>query len=387
MISSVLGISILVLPLSLVSIISRKWLLSDAWCRYQAFLFTVFIVTSMLSLAMISIDRHCAITNSLRYPYVFTQTRCNVIIGLGWLVGFSLALPPLFNTDLYGYEMVQFRCGVRWNNSGHNTAYLAAIVAVCYLLPMIVMMWCYCSIFRAAIKHMRSTCRVHPSRPSISDTTTTTASELSGQPSTSRTFSSAYKHRRLDCKATRTILVILTTYLVCWLPYVSVCITHLSGQCVPDPFETISVLLVYSSTSVNPVVYGFMNRAIREELTKYAYQIIRRQSVEDIRESEESRSQTLTTSTSCRKGRHCPDIWTINYFHNRSSEPKGPHSSFIMERILEEAENDDCARNHSNRKKNSHLKQTDPRTCPCTPAQLQVAPFIAQTSDEITAAN
>ncbi|XP_064611785.1 G-protein coupled receptor 161-like [Liolophura sinensis] len=339
----------------------------------------------MLSLAMISIDRNYAITNSLRYPYVFTQKRCNVIMGVGWLVGFSLALPPLFNTDLYGYEMVQFRCGVRWNNNGHNTGYLAAIVAICYLLPMLVMMWCYCSIFRAALKHTRSTCRVHPSKPSISDTTTA-ASEFSGLPSTSRTFSSAHKHRRLDCKATRTILVILTTYLVCWLPYVSVCITHLSGQCVSDPFETISVLLVYSSTSVNPVVYGFMNRAIREELTKYAYQIMRRHSVEDIRESEESRSQTLTTSISCRKGRHCQDIWTINNFHSRSVDLKGPHSSFIMERILEETENEDSARNHSKKKKASSLKQNDHNTCSCYSKRLQVAPSGVN-SDEITAAN
>ena len=65
------------MPFSTLSVARGAWVLSATWCRSQSYLLVVLLVAQHYSLLAISLDRHYAISNSLRYPYVFTHTLGN----------------------------------------------------------------------------------------------------------------------------------------------------------------------------------------------------------------------------------------------------------------------------------------------------------------------
>ncbi|CAG5130808.1 unnamed protein product [Candidula unifasciata] len=68
-------------------------------------------------------------------------------------------------------------------------------------------------------------------------------------------------------KALRTLMIIVVSHLIVWVPYFACQIYELaSGQMVPQVTGIIVTWLSFTSYTANPCLYGLMNRTIREEL-------------------------------------------------------------------------------------------------------------------------
>ncbi|XP_076451284.1 visual pigment-like receptor peropsin [Babylonia areolata] len=244
-----LGLSFLVLPLSVASVVHGKWAWSDTWCRGQSYLLVVLVVALHYTLLAISMDRNFAIVNSLRYPYVFTHTLGSSIVAGTWIAGLAIGLPPLAGWGSFRYDGRQFLCSVDW---GADRAYSLFLLVLVFFLPLLLHFWCYASIFRAALRHARRCRKVLPS-----PTTT--------QGSVSRAGS---RMMMMECKAVKTVLLIAAAYFICWALFVVLAVLRCWQVPVPLSLGLTSTALLFLSCVVNPLIYGFMNRLTRFEIWK-----------------------------------------------------------------------------------------------------------------------
>ena len=258
--------TLFVQPFSLFAVVSRDVTYSGAWCYIHGYLFTVFVVTIQLSLLMISLDRNYAIMNSLRYPYICTQSLCNILIALSWIFGLIMAIPPLARAGLgkYDFQRHQFICSLDWT-SGH--AYLGIFSSVAFLIPILIQGCCYLKIFLAALGHSKRSRRVHP-------WATQSSSKFQDGPSGSSESSDSINSsmgpsRATECKAVRTIFLIAVTYCICWVPYFTDAYLRLKSQETKSTLSSTAICLVFTTSVLNPVIYAYMNRVTRRVIGRF----------------------------------------------------------------------------------------------------------------------
>ena len=69
-----------------------------------------------------------------------------------------------------------------------------------------------------------------------------------------------------NMKAAKRILLLVGVFLVCWLTYIIIVISNFLCICNPRELIWIGNVINYSSTAINPVLYGFLTRTIRVEV-------------------------------------------------------------------------------------------------------------------------
>lgn len=255
------------MPFTLVSVFSSKWIFNDAWCHIEGFILTVCIVSTQFSLAIIAIDRNYAIINSLRYPYVFTQKRGHIVIGISWAISVAISIPPLAGFGIHKYSEDQNTCLIDWQ---YSRAYSITFLHVGFLMPLVVQSWCYLTIFKAAMNHTKRNNRVFPSM-----ITTTTNTPMGDPPSNTSTSSEIVnpgnfvRYKNMECKAMRTILFIACSYAICWVPYLVCAMKEILGQSISYNLSSFTVIMVFLNTSIDPLIYAFMNRIMRFEIYKF----------------------------------------------------------------------------------------------------------------------
>ena len=260
------GMTLLVQPFSIFAVVSRDMEYSGVVCYVHGYLFTVFIVTIQLSLLMISLDRNYAIMNSLRYPYIFTQSLCGVLIALSWLCGVILAIPALAGPGIgqYQFQPYQYTCTLDWAFS--NIVYLGIFGSVTFLIPVLIQGGCYLKIFLAALGHSKRSRQVHP--------WVTQNSKFQDGPSESENSadscaSSTMAARTTECKAVRTIFLIALAYCVCWVPYFTDAFFLMKTKESKPSLSATAICLVFTTSVLNPVIYAYMNRVTRREIGRF----------------------------------------------------------------------------------------------------------------------
>ena len=321
---SILGMTIFVQPFSLFAVVSRDMEYTGALCYIHGYLFTVFIVTIQLSLLMISLDRNYAIMNSLRYPYIFTQSLCNVLIALSWLFGIILAIPPLASAGLgrYRFQEYQYICSLDWTTSH---AYLGIFSSVTFLIPVLIQGGCYLKIFMAALGHSKRSRRVYPwvtqSSSKFQDGSSESADSMdSGTSSTGSV-------KTTECKAVRTIFLIALAYCICWVPYFTDAYLLLKTQQSRSSLRAAAICLIFTTSVLNPVIYAYMNRITRREIGRFLCGNPVQSETEDFASTSLS---TFTTSKQAATG------WVLQQRHR--SRSTGGIISNEMDTIPEETE-------------------------------------------------
>ena len=260
--------ALLVLPFSLVAVVSHKMTYSGPWCQIQGFFSTVVIVTLQLNLLVISLDRNYAIMNSLRYTSVFTQRLCTIFTSGSWAVAIVLSIPPLFKEGMgeYTFQPYQFICALDW---GTDAGYLIAFSIIAFIFPILVESRCYIRIFIAAVSHTKNTARVYPSI-SVTRSTKLMRDNASDSSESSDGASSVdSKHHAAGCKAVRTIFLTALFYSICWVPYFTSSSLKAIYHITFPHLSAASICLLYSSGILNPIIYVYLNRVIRREIGKF----------------------------------------------------------------------------------------------------------------------
>ena len=219
-----------------IALIAEGWVLAQQGCLVMAYLTITLSSISLHTMAFTAANRYVRIVRPEKYAAMFTKTRTILMNAYVWVYGF-----------VYGAVYI-------WA-SGGEVIYIKNVgscfprklpLAVCllgYLVPSIVIFVCYLSVFRTVKAQLD---RIAPS-----------LHRVSGGPNVE------------EVKITRTLFAVVIGFLLCWVPLLVIgLIIGKVKRKLPFGFQAAGFVLIHLNSTINPVIYGIMNRTFREEYTK-----------------------------------------------------------------------------------------------------------------------
>ncbi|XP_007234230.1 5-hydroxytryptamine receptor 7 [Astyanax mexicanus] len=294
-----LSVATVVMPFAIVTdLTGGQWLFGQVFCNIFIAMDVMCCTASIMTLCVISVDRYLGITRPLTYPARQNgQLMAKMIFGV-WLVSASITLPPFCgwakNINTAGVCLIS-----------QDFSYTIYSTAVAFYIPMLVMLFMYYKIFKAARKsgakhrftsivrsldlppareiHCRNEAvRMHGLKPQHHGTgVAEECAALSRLLSPERQNMSIFKREQ---KAATTLGVIVGVFSICWLPFfiLSTARPFICGvecSCIPIWLERMLLWFGYANSLVNPFIYAFFNRDLRstyKDLLRCRYRNINR---------------------------------------------------------------------------------------------------------------
>ena len=228
--------------------ICRFWNWIDIFCE----------AASIYTLTVISIDRYFKISRPFHYREKMTKTVAVIIIITIWTLAAllaSLGLVPF--GDAIGVTPPSCL--------NQNKIFYTMAAVVAFFLPLLILMVMYSLIFRIALYHFKKQ----------------NAITMVDPVSRKQLHYSAYK----DLKATRTLFIVVTTFVICWGPFF---VLFQIDQYQPTTlqnlgFKTQTVLKVvfftilpYANSFFNPLIYACFDKIYRRSFRKILLKMIGR---------------------------------------------------------------------------------------------------------------
>uniref|UniRef100_A0A672SQY2 5-hydroxytryptamine receptor 7 n=1 Tax=Sinocyclocheilus grahami TaxID=75366 RepID=A0A672SQY2_SINGR len=322
-----LSVAVAVMPFAIVTDLTGVWLFGEVFCNIFVGMDVMCCTASIMTLCVIITSAHlidlpqsaaelpnlekcprlhCSspialinrviylgITRPLTYPARQNgQLMAKMIVSV-WLVSASITLPPFCgwaqNINTAGVCLIS-----------QDVGYTLYSTAVAFYIPMVVMLFMYYKIFKAArksgAKHyftalppIQMACP-DPALATVeglcmhgmkNGTATEEFSTLSCLLNRERRSASIFRHEQ---KAATTLGVIMGVFSFCWLPFFLFTtgrpfICGLLCNCAPVWLERVLLWLGYTNSLMNPFIYAFFNRDLRstyKDLLRCRYQNINR---------------------------------------------------------------------------------------------------------------
>ncbi|KAM9729164.1 pinopsin-like [Menidia menidia] len=219
-------------PLSFAASVRGRWLTGPYGCRWYGFCNALFGLVSLVSLSLLSFERYSALLHS---PQSESSQYCRARLAVvaSWLYSLLWTLPPLLGWSSYGPEGPGTICSVQWQQrTAAARSYISCLFVFCLFLPLLLMFFCYSSILLAVRGVARQVARINRSSAEWTES-----------------------------RVLLMVVVMVTGYLLCWMPYGVVAMLASFGQpgVVPPALTLIPSILAKSSTVLNPFIYVLLN--------------------------------------------------------------------------------------------------------------------------------
>uniref|UniRef100_A0A0K0ESG9 G_PROTEIN_RECEP_F1_2 domain-containing protein n=1 Tax=Strongyloides stercoralis TaxID=6248 RepID=A0A0K0ESG9_STRER len=287
------SVGFFVMPIAFLSLFENRWILGETLCRLWTSADLTLCTASILNLCFITVDRYLIITKPLRYCAQRTSKRIFIYILLVWCGAFLVSVTPLI---FLPWKMDSKVCQVP-----QNQFYQIYATFFTFYGPTAVMVILYWKMLKAAKrlaeKEERSTSlyledydRKNSSSKKLQKTNSyliTSENDLSSSESGSKFFynrrSSAFlnvvrvplishtrrnsqqnHHSVKENKARITLGVIMSTFIVCWLPFFIMALVK-SFKLIDAPvwLDNLILWLGYSNSMLNPLIYCKYNSEFR----------------------------------------------------------------------------------------------------------------------------
>ncbi|XP_049779358.1 octopamine receptor Oamb-like [Schistocerca cancellata] len=130
----------------------QVWIFGDVWCAVWLAVDVWMCTASILNLCAISLDRYVAVTRPVTYPSIMSPRRAKMLIAGVWVLSFVICFPPLVgwkdsHTAQPRPEPCPWTCELT-----NDTGYVLYSALGSFYLPMLVMLFFYWRIYRAAVR-------------------------------------------------------------------------------------------------------------------------------------------------------------------------------------------------------------------------------------------
>ena len=244
-------VGLLVMPCSIDALLAGKWRCGNLWGKLNAFGNFAFCISSIMHLALLSVDRYIAISRPLVYSTVVTKTRARIACLLLWMYSTLWALPPLFGVSSYECFIPYIgKCLPRdWLQNKVSIGFTASVVCGTYGAAVIIMCFVYFKIFMAIFHQLK--------RISV------TVEQV-------RRNSLAARANASTRKGVTTVLIVIGTYVVCWSPFCILLFVQMAcGKTAGGPTaDIITMFIGFANSACNPIIYCIRYRAFRETVKR-----------------------------------------------------------------------------------------------------------------------
>lgn len=230
------------------------WPFGALMCKACSAALTLNLYASIFFITCMSADRYLAIVRPLRSQSCRRLCRARVVCGAVWLLAGCAAVPALALRDTCRIEQLGVTaCVLRYPGDGWMAGLALSKSVVGFLLPLLVIVTCYCGIGR----HL------------LAVTTTTTGG--AGRGANGGSSSGNVDH------VLKMVVAVVLAFFLCWFPFHTVTLLDvlhhlgaLRGCWVRRAVETLlpfTICLGFSNSAVNPFLYCFVGNHFREQLS------------------------------------------------------------------------------------------------------------------------
>ena len=190
---------LLVNSLRIASIIQEGWLFGEMMCHLHAFFVRYFYLNTVLHLLAVSYERYKAIVKSpMTYNGDITKSSVMVIV-LILVTPILLSIGPLIGFGKYVYNPEVFFCQQGWSTRSGSNGWIWLIAIAFFAVSLLIILFLNWSVYKAA--------KLHANAQVIQ------IGSLSGSDMQERT-----SRRRIESKAAVDVTIIITAFLLCYLP-------------------------------------------------------------------------------------------------------------------------------------------------------------------------
>lgn len=239
--------SLTCMPLSEGSLIAGEWIFGDLLCHFQGFLAHFLAFLSLQMMALTAINRYFRVVKPDLYKKIFTPRYTTLMIISATLLSVGILASITFGQhgNLFVFQPGKTICVNLYRTMLRTQVYTIFSCIAFVFLPAVVIIWCYAKVFRSIRRHFRR----------LAARKVSSASVNSLNPA--------------EVVVTRTVFAIVIAFFLCWIPCIVIDLVDIMRD---DWFDRRVYLaytyFAYTSSAINPVIYGIMNRSFRVEYLK-----------------------------------------------------------------------------------------------------------------------
>ena len=221
-------------PLTLSVLIKSDWPFDLATCQFQGYYGISLAFASSEMLALMSLNRYFRIVKPNNYRHIFTRKRTALMILFGWLLASLVQLPYVTSGHFYSFHAGKLFC-----NQDCREPFSTTLVSVFGGIPMSIISFCSFKVLRSVQAHRKK--------------------RFVGVNNVNVNVE--------DIKVARVLLAMVLAHIVCFSPVIVIeAIDFVTqGSYLPRQAYFFSTIMATMSSSVNPLIYGVMNRTFRQE--------------------------------------------------------------------------------------------------------------------------
>ena len=221
------------MPLAVVFLATRFWPFGTPVCYVAAITKLSLVITSLYTMTLMALNRYYKIVKPSKYQAIFKKNFIVITASVVWAIAIFVVLlvafvfgegakpSPLHAVCVLQFDEITFPC-----------------VSLVFFTPYFIIGFCYCKIYRVVKTHNAN---------------------VSWQSSNVE-----------DVKVSKTLLATVVGFVCLWLPaHIIYSVSILKGYSYfPRIVSLLATFLGFTTSCVNPFIYGFMNRAFKSEFKK-----------------------------------------------------------------------------------------------------------------------
>ena len=239
--------SLTCMPLSEGSLLAGEWIFGDLLCHIQGFLAHFLAFLSLEMMAITAANRYFRVIKQDLYKKIFTPGYTTLIIFSASLLSVGILASITFaqHGNLFVFHPGKAICVNLYRSLISTQIYTIFSSFTFVFLPAIVIIWCYTKVFRSIRRHFRRLAARKMSSASIN----------SMNPA--------------EIVVTRTVFAIVIAFFICWIPCIVIDLVDITRDAWFDRRVYLAyTYFAYTSSAINPIIYGIMNRSFRVEYLK-----------------------------------------------------------------------------------------------------------------------
>ena len=256
-------------------------------------------------------DQYFAVVDPLHYHHTITKFRCHILCLITWILSLSLGLLSItdFQTGAYGVHdslSIAFNLCATAEQESPSVSVAMIYASVTFILPFLLLCFCYTRIFCAAhensVKTRRNSVCSATFETLNNNNNSATASPYYGYHSTylgvsqSRTASvrstgsnlavftsnlkTSMRHKlsnasaiftyREEGRAAKVTILVLVMILACWGPHFCLGLvkTFAAREILPAWAGSLALVLASCSSCLSPLLYAYRSRRVQRDIRK-----------------------------------------------------------------------------------------------------------------------